>query len=62
MARGARATYSMKELIAAVNAMTGGKGGGREDSAQGSARVRPGFAETLTQLQAYLVRALGAEA
>lgn len=46
---------SMRELCAAVNVAVGGKGGGRDDFAQGSAACRPaGFEETLTQLKRYM--------
>lgn len=39
LARGGSVGVSMRELIKAVNAATGGKGGGRDEYAQGSARI-----------------------
>lgn len=39
LVRGGKVKASMKELIKAVNAATGGKGGGRDEYAQGSAKM-----------------------
>ena len=39
LARGKGVKHSVRELIQAVNAAVGGKGGGRDDFAQGSAPV-----------------------
>ncbi len=39
LVRGGKVKASMKELIKAVNAATGGKGGGRDEYAQGSAKL-----------------------
>ena len=44
---------SMRDAAEAVNAALGGKGGGRENFAQGSARKRPGFEQTVEQLKGY---------
>ncbi len=52
--RSAGVGLSMKEVCLAVNGLTGGKGGGRDDSAQGSAPVKPGWEETREQLERYL--------
>lgn len=41
LARGSGVKVSVRELIQAVNAATGGKGGGRDDYAQGSAPITP---------------------
>lgn len=56
------AGLSMREVCAALNAMTGGKGGGRDDFAQGSAKKQSGFAETLEQLEHYMLRRMGEKA
>lgn len=48
------AKLSMKDVCAAANAILNGKGGGREDFAQGSAPARKGFEESLEQLGAYV--------
>lgn len=59
-ARGAEVSLSMKQACDAANAMFSGKGGGRDDSAQGSA-VFPGesaFSQALSQLESYLLRAV----
>lgn len=53
-ARSKDVELSMKELIQAVNGLFGGKGGGRDDSAQGSAPIKPGFEESIAQLKSYL--------
>ena len=39
LARGRNVKTSMRELIKAVNAAAGGKGGGRDEYAQGSAKI-----------------------
>lgn len=52
--RAAGVSLSMREVCAALNAITGGKGGGRDDAAQGSAKAQPGFAELLAQFEGYL--------
>lgn len=52
--RAAGVSLSMRELCAALNAITGGKGGGRDDAAQGSAKAQPGFAELIAQFERYL--------
>lgn len=53
-------TLSMKELCAAVNAITGGKGGGRDDGAQGSASARGDVGEICVQIENYLINRLKA--
>lgn len=50
-------SLDMGELAASVNAITGGRGGGRGTRAQGMAKG-PVSAETLAQLQDYLVKRL----
>ena len=54
LSRAAGVPFSMREACAALNAMTGGKGGGRDDAAQGSAKAQTGFAELLAQFEGYL--------
>lgn len=54
MARAESVALSMKEVCQAVNAATGGKGGGRDDGAQGSAAARSDLNEICVQLEAYL--------
>lgn len=54
LARTEGLALSMKEVCQAVNAATGGKGGGRDDSAQGSAAVRSDLREICVQLETYL--------
>lgn len=46
-------------LAQAVNAATGGRGGGRGTLAQGMAKSAAGAAETAAQLRDYLIRSLG---
>lgn len=46
---------SMRELCTVINGLTGGKGGGKDDFAQGSAKAQSGFDETLQQLKTYLL-------
>ena len=46
----------MSELAPAVNAATGGKGGGRGTIAQGTAPSVSGAKETASQLNQYLIR------
>lgn len=53
-------SMDMREVSAAVNAMTDGKGGGREGHAQGSAKLRSGFDNVIEQLKAYLQKRMGA--
>ena len=51
----------MRELIQAINAMFNGKGGGRDDSAQGSAELSGSHLslnEALEQLRNYLKKRL----
>lgn len=52
--RTAGVSLSMRDVCAALNALTGGKGGGRDDAAQGSAKAQPGFAELAAQFEGYL--------
>lgn len=61
LARSEGIGLSMKEVCPAVNAMTGGKGGGRDDSAQGSAEARSETNEIRGQLQLYLENRLKSE-
>ena len=49
---------SMREACEALNAITGGKGGGRDAAAQGSAKAQAGFAELLCQYEGYLKQRL----
>ena len=49
---------SMRDVCAAVNAATGGRGGGKDAFAQGSAKAQPGLRETMEQLCVYLRAAL----
>ena len=58
VARSADVALSMRELIQAVNALFGGKGGGRDDSAQGSARLSGSAKDSAEQLKAYVYRRL----
>ena len=58
VARSTDVGLSMRELIQAVNALFGGKGGGRDDSAQGSAKLSGSAADSVEQLKAYLCRRL----
>lgn len=53
---------SMKELCLALNGLTGGRGGGREDMAQGSAAITASLRpqDALEQMRAYCRRALKA--
>jgi len=52
--RSAGVTLSMRDVSAALNAILGGKGGGRDDAAQGSAKAQEGLKETLQQFEAYM--------
>lgn len=45
---------SMRDVSSALNAILGGKGGGRDDAAQGSAKAQEGLSETLAQFEAYM--------
>ena len=56
VARSADVALSMRELIQAVNALFGGKGGGRDDSAQGSAKLNGSAKDSVEQLKAYVYR------
>ncbi len=47
---------SMRELIQAVNALFAGKGGGRDDSAQGSAKFSGNAVDAVAQLKDYICR------
>lgn len=49
---------SMREVCNAVNAATGGRGGGKDTFAQGSAKAQPGLQETMEQLRVYLRAAM----
>lgn len=60
MARSNGVDLSMKEVCLAVNAATGGKGGGRDDAAQGSAPERKDANEICAQLETYLKNRLNA--
>ncbi len=61
LARGENAAFSMKTLCAAVNAALGGRGGGREDMAQGSAKAGPGQTAAIEQLHEYMKKAISAQ-
>lgn len=54
LARSNGVAFSMKEACAAVNATVNGKGGGRDDSAQGSAPARREMGEICAQLENYI--------
>ena len=56
VARSADVALSMRDLIQAVNALFGGKGGGRDDSAQGSAKLNGSAKDSVEQLKAYVYR------
>lgn len=60
MARTQGVQLSMKEVCPAVNAATGGKGGGRDDNAQGSAPLRSDIHEICAQIETYLMSRLKA--
>ncbi|MEG1811538.1 MAG: alanyl-tRNA editing protein [Clostridia bacterium] len=60
LARAGDVAYSMRELCQAVNAALGGKGGGKDDMAQGSAKYTGGYSESLEQLRRYFAAALSA--
>lgn len=62
LARGQGVSASMKELCLALNGLTGGRGGGREDMAQGSAALSGALRpeDALEQMRAYCRRALQA--
>lgn len=49
---------SSRELCLTLNAMLGGKGGGRDDFAQGSAKLPTNIPQTMEQLTEYLRKAL----
>lgn len=52
--RSAGVTLSMRDVSAALNAILGGKGGGRDDAAQGSAKAQEGLKDTLLQFENYM--------
>ena len=58
LASGEKFPLDVGELIPAVNAATGGKGGGRGTLAQGMAQSDSGAEETVKQVEDYLVRRL----
>lgn len=58
LASGEKFPLDVGELIPAVNAATGGKGGGRGTLAQGMAQSGSGAQETVSQVEDYLVRRL----
>lgn len=58
LASGENFPLDVGELIPAVNAATGGKGGGRGTLAQGMAQSDSGAEETVKQVEDYLVRRL----
>lgn len=58
LATGAAFPLDVSELMPAVNAATGGKGGGRGSLAQGMAPSAAGAEETLAQLKNYFVKRL----
>ena len=58
LACGEKFPLDVGELIPAVNAATGGKGGGRGTLAQGLAQSGYGAQETVSQVEDYLVRRL----
>jgi len=58
LASGEKFPLDVGELIPAVNAATGGKGGGRGTLAQGMAQSGSGAEETVSQVEDYLVRRL----
>jgi len=58
LASGEKFPLDVGELIPAVNAATGGKGGGRGTLAQGMAQSGSGAEETVRQVEDYLVRRL----
>jgi alanyl-tRNA synthetase len=60
LARSAGVNFSMKQACDAANALFAGKGGGRDDSAQGSAPFtgESVFLEAVSQIQEYLLRAV----
>ena len=58
LASGEKFPLDVGELIPAVNAAAGGKGGGRGTLAQGMAQNGSGAEETVKQVEDYLVRRL----
>lgn len=54
--RSSDVSLSMRELIQAVNALFAGKGGGRDDSAQGSAKFSGNARDAVAQLKDYICR------
>ena len=59
LATGANFPIDVSELMPAVNAALGGKGGGRGSLAQGTAPSASGAKEALEQLKTYFVKRLG---
>ena len=59
LATGANFSIDVSELMPAVNAALGGKGGGRGTLAQGTAPSVSGAKEALEQLKTYFVKRLG---
>ena len=60
LSTGAGFPLDVSELMPAINAATGGKGGGRGTLAQGMAPSAQGAAETAEQLKRYFVQRLSA--
>ena len=60
LARSADVGFSMRQACEATNALFKGKGGGRDDSAQGSAPIagESGFYQAVSQFEGYLLRAV----
>ena len=61
VASGEKISEDSGELIQAVNAATGGKGGGRGHLAQGRAVSCPAAEETVQQVKEYLIRRFGSK-
>lgn len=60
LARSADVSFSMRQACEAANALFNGKGGGRDDSAQGSAPIagESAFLQAVSQFEGYLLRAV----
>ncbi len=60
LARSADVSFSMRQACEAANALFSGKGGGRDDSAQGSAPIagESAFLQAVSQFEGYLLRAV----
>ena len=52
---------SMRDVCAALNALTGGKGGGRDDAAQGSAKANAGLDDMVAQFAGYVKQRMKGE-